>query len=114
VIIIFIVFTCVTFLSCCIRSQQQQQQRRQQQRSAVYNPNAQRVAYPYQQQPIRQPSQVVHVRPVHNVGAPPTIHSTYEAPPPSYEVATRNLWSKYPSESVETEIATIEQMNSRV
>jgi len=109
VIVIVTLVICVTFLSCCIRSQQQPQHIR-----STYNPNAQRVAYPYQQQSSRQPSRVVHVRPVYNVGAAPTIHSTYEAPPPSYEAATRNLPPKYPSASLEPGIATIEQMNSRV
>jgi hypothetical protein len=110
VIVIVTLVICITFLSCCIRSQQQPQQHIR----STYNPNAQRVAYPYQQQSSRQASRVVHVRPVYNVGAAPTIHSTYEAPPPSYEAATRNLPPKYPSASLEPGIATIEEMNSRV
>jgi len=93
-------------LTYCVHSQQQQRAR-----SSVITTNAQRLPHPYQQQPIRGPVRVVHVRPAYNVNAAPPFPSLYEEPPPSYEVSVANFHSKYPSTSSSPVTANIEQTN---
>jgi hypothetical protein len=76
--------------TCCIHSTQRQQHSH----AAYANSNTRAITNSYQQPILRDPVQVVHVRPFYNVGAAlpsQSYPSIYEAPPPSYEAATANL-----------------------
>jgi hypothetical protein len=90
IIIVASVFFFVICLTCCIHSTQ-----RQQQSHVTYaNSNTRVGRNPYQQSIVRGPVRVIRVRSIYNVGAALTSQSypsIYEAPPPSYEVATANL-----------------------
>ena len=111
VIIVVSIFCFVTCLSCCIHSHQRQQRLR----ATFANSNTRVNTNSYQQQVIRGPVRVVHVRPVSHVGAAPPLHSfpsIYEAPPPSYETATATLPPVYQSSSHPPMTATVEQSSS--
>ncbi|CAF3892256.1 unnamed protein product [Adineta steineri] len=104
----------ITCLSCCIHSHQRQQRLQ----ANFANANTRMNTNPYQQQVIHGPVRVVHVRPVSYVGAVPTSRSfpsIYEAPPPSYEIATASLPSIHgSSSSYPPMIATVEQSHSSI
>ena len=93
--VIGIVF-CTLCTTCCVRAQRIRQQQQHICASTIYG-NPQVPVYPYQQQVGRGRARVVQVRPVYNVSAAAPIHNMYEAPPPSYEVATRNMPSSQSS-----------------
>ena len=112
IIIVASIFCFVVCLSCCITQQRQQQRQRLQ--TAYRNANGRVVTSPYQQQVVRGPVRVVRVRPVYNVtasSAPQPYPSMYEAPPPSYEVATANLPSVHQSSSFPPVTENVEQSN---
>jgi hypothetical protein len=91
VIIVASILFFVVCLTCCVHSQQ-----RQRLRPNYTNSNNRVGTSPYQQQVLRGPVRVVHVRPIYNVGAASSSHSypaIHEEPPPSYEVATAGLSS---------------------
>jgi len=84
-------------------------------RAAFANSNSRVYTNSYQQQIIRTPIRVVHVRPGSRVGAAPSPHSfpsIYETAPPSYEVATATLPPVYPSSSHPPMTAAVEQSGS--
>lgn len=112
IIIVFSIFFFVMCLTCCLHSQQRQRQQRL--RAAYINSNTRVVTSPYEQQILRGQVRVVHVRSVYNVeGAPPSraYPSIYEAPPPSYEVATATVPQIHQSSlsSSPPVIATVQQ-----
>ncbi len=75
------ILICCAIVTCCIRAQQRPQ-------VLFYTTNTPTVPSGGYQQPV-------HVGPVYNAGAAPSIHSTYEASPPSYAYSTNNYGTKY-------------------
>jgi len=89
-IIVPSVFLLVICLICCIHSTQRQQHSH----ATSANSNTRTITNSCQQPTLRGPVRVIRVRPIYNVGAAlssQSYPSIYEAPPPSYEVATANL-----------------------
>lgn len=74
-----------------------------------------RPVRPYQQQPIRNTGYMQRP-PNYNITPAPSVHHVYEAPPPSYEVATKNILpqqSSVPS-APPSDLASMEQGRFRV
>jgi hypothetical protein len=95
-------------LTCCTNKQRRQQRLQ----TAYVNYNTRVATHPYQQQTRGGSVRVVRVRPIYNVEAAPPSHSypsIYEAPPPSYEVATANLPSIHQSSLPPTVTTTGQQ-----
>jgi len=81
-------------------------------RTAYANSNTRVLTNPYQQSIVQRPVRVVHVRPVYNVEfAPPSrsYPSIYEAPPPSYEVATADFPTIHQSSPSPPVTTTVQQ-----
>jgi hypothetical protein len=90
VIVIFVSLFLILCVFACVCIQRERQGRL---RSSIASANNQSVTYSMQQQSTQRPIRVVHVRPDHNVGTAPSVHSIYEASPPSYEAAVANYQS---------------------
>ena len=96
IIIVSSIFCLLICLTCCLRAQREQRLR-----NTYMNSNGQIITNPHQQSIYRGPRQNSHLRPVYHIGAVPSMHAypIYEAPPPSYEVATASLSVMHPTSS---------------
>ncbi|CAF0933947.1 unnamed protein product [Rotaria sordida] len=99
-IIAFIVISLMLCFVACLSCYMHSQQRQRHVHVSCINSNPTSITSSHQLQALRGSVRVIYMRSMNNVGVAPqsqVFPSIYEAPPPSYEVATGNLPSIHQS-----------------